>query len=274
MQKFIYYFLILLSAFNLYCLGGIQVYPKNVFLSNTIKSSNLTVTNDGDNKIEISVRLTYSILTTNEDGSVKIINDSIATDLNSCAMWIKTYPERFILDSKESQKIRIIANPTPGLNEGEYWARIILRVIPVRKLSDTNSVKKRTGIFFNQEVGFPIYYRNGKVNTGLNGFDFKVFSIDKEWFYSLKLERFGNAAFNGTQTLKIKNDGGVVVKTFPSVLVVFDTYFLKERINISDLPPGEYEFELTINSTRKDVDNKYLLSITPLRFTTKVFFNK
>jgi len=271
MLKQTFYILTLIILFSTISIGGgVTILPKQIFFDETQKMVPLTVRNENDIEVEISVRLVYSYITTNDTGKIDIIVDSSSTEITSAASWIRPYPLRFILGGLESQTVRLVASPPPDIPNGEYWARIMVRVIPRRIITDTSLSKIRGGLVMAQEVGVPIYYRKGKVSTGLETSNFVVQKINNEIVFSINLTRVGNAAFNGTRILRLRDQEGKIIASSSTSLVVFNNYVLKDRLKIKDVPPGKYTAELEINSKRKDTLSKFLIPAAPLQFSTNI----
>jgi hypothetical protein len=253
-------------------IGGVTVLPKHIFMDASHKMVPLSVRNTSDTEVEIYIRLIYGYITTDDTGKVILTVDSTATDSTSAVQWIKPYPVRFVLGGGESQTVRLLASPPPSLAAGEYWGRVMVTIYqrgtpPSQK--DKN--KMRGGMSFANEIGLPIYYRSGKVNTGLDPQNFSLQKIDNELRISLDLERSGNASFNGTRVIRIRDREGNTVRTLESEnLVVFNKYKLRETIKVSDLPAGGYNIEMEITSKRKDVSGNNLLSCSPIRLSGKI----
>ncbi|MBI5021189.1 MAG: hypothetical protein HZB59_07120 [Ignavibacteriales bacterium] len=268
--KYLGEILLLIIIFCSFMNGAVTVTPKQIFFDQTQRMIPVTVRNQDEAEIEIAVRIVYSYITTNDTGKIDLIVDSASTELTSAAQWIKPYPTRFVLGGLESQTIRLLATPPPDLPDGEYWARIMVRVIPRRVLTDTTKLKVKGGMMMAQELGLPIYYRKGKVHTGLEANNFTVSKMDSALIYSVNLFRTGNAAFNGSRTLRLKDREGNVVRSSMTTLVVFNTFVLKDRLKIKDLPAGRYTAEFEIVPKRRDILSKYLLSTMPIRFSSEV----
>lgn len=266
-DKYLFKFLFATLLFHSILLCGISVIPKQIYFDGTKKMIPITVRNLGDGEIEVSVRIVYSYITTNDTGKLDIFVDSASAEATSAAQWIKPYPLRFVLGGQEIQTIRIVASPPPELKDGEYWARIIIKETPRRQIQTAAQQNTfRGGMAIANEVGLPIYYRNGKVFTGLDARDFSISKNNDDVLYNVVLQRTGNAAFNGMQTIRIKDKDNKVVKSNSKNIVVFNTYVLRDKIKITDLLPGKYSAEVEILTKRRDVVAKNLIPATPVRF--------
>ena len=267
----IYFFIILLLHFPLQVYGSVTVSPKFIFMDSAHKMVPISVRNQGNIGVEINIQIVYSYIITDDSGKVLLIRDSTATDLTSAARWIKPYPLRFVLGPGEAQTIRLLATPPPDILDGEYWGRVMVVINPRGSTPSDKEKKSITGgIVFASEIGLPIYYRHGKIDTDLDCKNFALMKIDNEITVAIDLEKMGNAAFNGSRLIRIRNSEGNTVRTYDAVtLVVFSAYKIREKIKVSDLPVGSYTLELEINSKRKDISDKYLIPIPIKRFSVK-----
>ncbi|MBA4313304.1 MAG: hypothetical protein C0417_11820 [Chlorobiaceae bacterium] len=235
------------------------------------KTAPITVRNMDNSEVEVHIKIIFGYVTTDDTGKSIIVMDSISVDSNSSARWIRPYPVRFVLGGGESQTVRLVATPSPGLADGEYWCRVLITSYPRGITTSSKKTSTKGAMTFAYEIGLPIYFRHGKISTGLDQHDFSLKKIDNELEVHLDLERTGNASFNGSQMIRIRNKEGEVVRTVESEnLVVFNKYKLKEKVKVSDLPAGMYNIELEILSKRKDISAKYLLSSPPLRLSGKI----
>lgn len=251
---------------------GVTVLPKHIFMDASRKTAPLTVRNTGEGEVEIYIHLVYGYITTDDTGKVIMKVDSTASDSTSAVQWIKPYPVRFVLGGGESQTVRLLATPPPSLADGEYWCRVMVTIYQRgAPPSQNNKNTMRGGMSFANEIGLPLYYRKGKVVTGLDQQNFSLRKIDNELEIALDLERTGNASFNGARIIKIRDREGNVVRTIESDnLVVFNKYKMKEKILVSDLPAGLYTVEMEISSKRKDISGKFLISCSPVRLSGKL----
>jgi|ERR1041385_3002819 P pilus assembly chaperone PapD len=250
--------------------GGISVTPKKLFLDPSKKAVPVFVTNPGQDESEVWIDVKYGYVESDESGKGVVVMDSSSGNESSSALWVKPYPQRFILPPGESQTVRFVAFPPPGLQDGEYWARIIITGKP-RKAPASNSniaVKGKAGISFSSAVGIPLYYRKGKVSTALSASDVGVTLSDSAIHVAINLTRLGNAAFIGTQTIRVVTSGGKVVQSQASNIVVFKTFAVREIIGRRKFPPGKYTLEVDITGRKSEANEKSQIEVTPLRTST------
>jgi len=126
----IQYILIIFSLLLLPLLtlnAGIVVRPQYLFVDAPAKSGVLTISNSGEQTIEVTIDLKYGYHTTDDSANIVVVMpDQLQQDDRSMVNWIRAYPSRFILGPSESQGVRIFANPPSGMTPGEYWAKMIV----------------------------------------------------------------------------------------------------------------------------------------------------
>jgi len=166
-------YLLLIITFLLTWAGaarcGVNVGNKYLFLTKSMRSTPLTISNPANETVEVWLTAKFGYLVSSDSGQPLIFYDSSGTQPQSAAEWIEMFPKRFKLGPMESQVVRITATPPPGLADGEYWARIIIASQPTKPspiLMD--KTKRKGGIQLIEQIGVPFNYRQGNVATGLN----------------------------------------------------------------------------------------------------------
>lgn len=238
---------VLLSLLASLAHASVTVNPKFIFLDGSRRSVGVTVTNPGDQEVEVWIEAKYGYETSDDSGKILIHFDTLAVDEPSAATWIRVYPTRFVVGAGETQTVRIAVRPPGGTGEGEYWARILvtsrLRNISPLPLSGVQGATK-SGINLMTQLSLPFHYRVGKVTTGLQVTSMNTSISDTAILVSMQLAKVGNAAFWGSRVIKITNESGKVVSTVTKNLCVYKTLTLIDRINRTNLPSGTYNVDV------------------------------
>lgn len=122
---FIIWGLLLLSAANLG--AGVLVAPTIVVLDEKNKTGRLNLENPSDKPAEVTIGFGYGLPQSDSLGNVSItLRDSNISDPRSAMEWVKAFPRKVVLPPRGSQVVRVVARPPKDLEDGEYWARIVV----------------------------------------------------------------------------------------------------------------------------------------------------
>jgi hypothetical protein len=247
--------------------GSVVVRPPLIFIDSPKKTFPLEITNVTDKEVEVSVEIKYGY--TDIDDSNRIIirlPEVLKSDDRSSVDWTTAYPLKFLLSPKERRYIRLIVNPPMGLQDGEYWGRVIIISKPTTKsiVSKKISEKTQVGFEFRNQQSIPFLYRKGLVNTSVEIVKAPVIKQDGKFIiFQCGLERFGNSSFWGRMNFELINEKGKVVKRNPQHFVVYKKIDYAFKIDISDVPKGNYVLSTTAETVRTDDAAKYLIKTNP-----------
>jgi hypothetical protein len=251
--------------------AGIRTSPPILFYSSTQKSEHVSVSNPSDNTVEIWVDFKYGYTIINDTGKPEvIIPETLKEDDRSAAEWLRAYPSRFTLGPQESQTIRIVATPPPGLMQGEYWSRILFSSKDQRRPSSAVKGWQST-IEIISITSVPFHYRYMSATTGLRlKRPIEYARKDTNLVVTLGLERTGTAAYWGQVNCELYNSAGK--KAFGDIykLVVYKELEYAIRINNSLLPPGDYTLKLVAKTERTDVQSTKLIKSDPITWTLPI----
>lgn len=247
--------------------GNVTVRPPLIFIDSPKKTFPLEITNVTDKEIEVSVEIKYGY--TDIDDSNRIIirlPEVLKSDDRSLVDWTTSYPSKFLMSPKERRYIRLIVNSPPGLQDGEYWGRVLIISKPTTKsiVSKKISDKAQVGFEFHNQQSIPFHYRKGLVNTNIE--IVKIADIKREGkfiIFHCGLERFGNSSFWGRMNFELINERGKIVKKGPQHFVVYKKIEYAFKIDISDVPKGNYVLSATAETVRLDDAAKYIIKTNP-----------
>ncbi len=247
--------------------SGIVVRPQYLFIDAPSRSGVLTISNAGEQTIEVAIELKYGYHTTDDTGSIQIILPTeLQADDRSMVNWIRAYPSRFILGPSESQGIRIFANPPSGMPPGEYWAKMF--VTPHVSKTIEQKAKKGPAIEMITVVTVPLHYR---VKPAVSGVELQGIKEINHGGGMVKTQaefkRVGNSSFWGTLQCRVLNSSGRVVGTLDRKLVVYKDLKMNLEIPTDFSGGGPYTLELTAVTKRTDIRAELLISAEPKRWT-------
>ena len=193
----LFFFLILAVEIS----ANVLVAPTSVILSDKQRTGRMTVRNPTNKPVEIEIRFSYGLPVSDEHGNVKVVfQDSLVTDPHSALGWIKAFPKKMILDPNTSQTIRFLARPPKDIQDGEYWARIMVRSqegqtsIPIP--SSREGISTRLNMVM--QTAIVIKYRKGDLLSKIEVVGTEVMKTDSSVIAMIDMKNRGNVSYVGT----------------------------------------------------------------------------
>lgn len=248
--------------------AGVTVYPTFVFINAPARATSIVVTNNSSVASEIWIDFRYGYPVGDDSGNVFIkFFDTTDVGEQSAVQWIRAFPQRFVLEAQESQKIRVLLSPPPGLASREYWARLIIHSKDKETFSTTTTQRGqlRSGIKLLTNVDIPVHYRSGQASTGIILQNLETQVNGGTLFVLSDLARSGNASFWGMYKAVLRDQGGKVVLTKEQNIAVYQNLRYGIKIDVSKLRSGTYTLEIEISSQRRDIRREFLLTSEAVR---------
>ena len=192
----------------------------------------------------------------------------------SAAGWIQAFPKRMLLGPKERQTVRLLARPPARLQDGEYWARLIVAAkggaVPVSGVDTSSGIT--VGLNLEVRTVLPLQYRKGAVTTSARLSKLGASIEGDSVAVRMRLERQGTAAFIGTVRGTLSDSTGGTVATFSSPVAVY--YDIEPRFTAplpgGRLPPGRYLLRTEVAAERADLAPETILPARPVLDSVEV----
>lgn len=261
---------LLVLSISDHSLGGVNVNARFLFLDQSKRSIPLTVTNPGNDVIEVWLDVKFGYTISDDTGKPTIVYDTLGTPPSSAVPWVKLYPQRFRLEPMGSQVVRLSANPPPNISDGEYWARILIASQSAKRPT-SSAEKPKTGMIIVQRIGLPFHYRKGDVTTGLDVQNFGVELTDGAIKVNSDLTRKGNSSFWGVATFRLYDEQRRRLIDVTKDVVVYTTFNSVVSFSRKDIPAGTYTLEVEYRTDgRRDVRKTDLVQCTPIKLSRSV----
>jgi len=210
--------------FTLQLSAGVLVAPTSLILSDHKKTGRLTVQNPSDKPKEISIDFKFGMPISDSLGNVKIsLSDSTVTDDKSAVGWIRAFPRKIILAPNASQVIRFVAHPPKDLEDGEYWARVMVKSqegetnIPVPSEDD----KITTKLNMIMQTAIALKYRTGNLMSKLDVEYSKATLIDTTVSMLIDMVNHGNVSYIGVLQCRLVDADGKIISRDQIDLAVY-----------------------------------------------------
>ncbi|MBI1806039.1 MAG: molecular chaperone [Ignavibacteria bacterium] len=249
--------------------AGLVIRPVYVFIDGPLKSTVVTVRNDGDQPVEVTADVRYGYHVSDDTGRLVIVYpESLSSDDRSMKSWIRPYPQRFVIGPQESQGVRIFVTPPPGTPSGEYWGKMLFTPHP------TKSIRQKTkgpALEVITAMEIPLHYRLSPVSTGveLDNLADAVFS-NQVVQVKAHFKRIGNSSFWGRLRCRVLDHAGKSVGSLDRNLVVYKDFVVNVKIDVSATSSGPYTLEMVAETKRDDTAPKQLVHGESRRWTFPV----
>ncbi len=254
--------------------AGVDVYPLYLFLTLPSRTVSVSVTNPTETRQEAWVEFRYGYPVAGDSGKFAMhYVDSPYVNEPAAVTWMRAFPQRFVLGPKESQLVRVMISPPPGLAPGEYWARVVVSSFD-RELKNKAVVAPggnlQMHLQYISQIDIPLHYRVGHVTTGLTVNHVTASPLKGKLILGIGLNRTGTASYWGTMSLRLRNHDGQIVKSDDHQVAVYKDIDYPYSLDVSTVPAGTYSLEVSFATRRPGVQNEYLIKTDPVKYTQEI----
>ncbi|MDP1623560.1 MAG: hypothetical protein Q8M08_14610 [Bacteroidales bacterium] len=252
--KFFYLSIILVSM-ALPLGAQIALSPSFVFIDENNGVGNLFVSNKSDKVYEVTISFAFGYPGSDAEGNLVMnYDDSSAFATFALDSMIRAFPRIFILKGGEQRTVRLQVIPGERRKQGFFYTRMKVLAKP-QTAEVTQQVAEGIGtkINFNFEQVTAVFYRKGKVSTGLVVKGVDVLQVDTVMQLRPHLQRTGNAPYLGSMFAKLKDGKGSVIAETQSTTTAYFDVIRRMDLNITGVPAGKYRLELSFETRRNDM---------------------
>ena len=221
--------------------AGVLVAPTSLILSDHKKTGRLTVQNPSDKPKEVSIDFYVGMPVSDSLGNVTILlQDSAITDPRSAADWIKAFPRKVVLAPNASQVVRFVAHPPKDLEDGEYWARVVVRSqegeTSIPAASDNEKITTKLNMIMQTAIS--LKYRTGNLLSKLEVASAGAAMTDTTVNVLIDMVNRGNVSYIGVLQCRLIDADGKVISRDQIDLAVY-----RELIRNMKLPVVNGDFK-------------------------------
>ncbi len=233
----------------------IAIAPAFVFVDERSGVGNLFVSNNGQHPHEVAISFAFGYPGSDADGNlVMIYSDSAAYAQFALDPMIRAFPRNFVLQPGEQRTVRIQVIPGQQRKEGFFYTRI--KLLAKQQMPEiTQPVEEgiTTRIAFNFEQITAVFYRRGKVSTGLEVKRLDVNQADQTLELRAHLQPLGNAPYLGSMFARLIDGNGKVVAENQSTTTAYFDVVRRIDLSLAGVAPGKYTIELSFETRRNDM---------------------
>lgn len=251
--------------------SAVAVSPVALYIDDRTRTGTLTLFNPGSRAEEIEVDFAFGYPQSDEDGNVSVpLVETAPEGEPSAVEWLRAFPRRLVLEPGQRQVVRVVVQPPPGLAEGEYWGRVLIRSRGGQAPIEQRQGNVQMQIDVETVVVAALSYRNGVVSTGVTVTGASAERSDTTVVATVDVQRTGNAAFIGRLRAEVLDASGDVVGEGEEVLAVY--YDIRRRMSIP-VPAsarGPLRVRFLMDTDRDDLPPGAPLPVQPVRHVTDV----
>lgn len=251
---------------------AIVVAPTAVYLTDRRPAAAVTLYNPSEQPEEVEVGAIFGYPVTTDSGTVELFTGSDTDDPRSAAGWIQALPRRLVVPPGERRIVRLLGRPPADAPDGEYWARLVFNArgqqLPVGGVADSTDIS--VGVNLQVRTIIATSFRKGPVRTGIAVEDFDPRIEGDSLVVWPTLVRQGNAAFIGRLQAQLVGSAGAVTRAWEGQVAVYEDYARRWAWDVSDLPAGDYTFQMRLSTERDDIPPAHRLPSPPVVRTAQV----
>ncbi len=241
----------------------VVVAPTILFMSDQSRFGTFVVMNRSNTPQEIGVSFKFGFPESDSLGNITMnYNDSLMAQEHSCESWLRGFPQKFILNPGQQQVVRLLASPPAGIQDGEYWTRLITSSTPQAKTIDTVRSGITANITFVLQQVTTVIFKKGYVNTSVQIQGLVSEQDSTSMNLMADVARGGNSPFFGRMSAVVKDHAGNTVYTNQQVLAIYQNKMVvKFPVPLSDLRSGSYTADFKLESERTDIPGEDMIKI-------------
>lgn len=262
--------------FFLFChmalVGQIMLAPSFVFIDENSGVGNLYISNNGTEPQEVSITFKFGYPDSDSVGNLVMnYSDKEAYRQFGLDSVIRAFPRIFTLPGKSHRIVRIQVIPGKIRNDGFYYTRMkVLSKPQAPEMAMEPEEGLSASINLNFEQVTAVFYRRGKVNTGVVMQKLDISQNEKKLELRPHLQRTGNAPFFGTMAAQLRDDHSRVVAEAQNTTTAYFDVIRRMELDIGNIQPGDYTLELSFESRRNDIQAADLIQSPRVVHKTKV----
>lgn len=234
---------------------AVTVSPTALYLGPRNPSALLTLINTGTRPEEIELGFAFGYPTSDSLGTVRVdLVDTAAAGEPSLAAWLRAFPRRLVLEPGQRQLVRVTVVAPPGLADGEYWGRVLVKSRGGQPPIEQTQGQVKMSLSLETTFATAVFFQKGDVRTGIAVQAASAVRTRDAVQFTVDLARIGNAAFLGHVKAELLDATGQVRGTAEDVVAVYRT--LRRRLDIraeGALPAGPLTVRYVLDTERPDL---------------------
>lgn len=250
-------------------LRAVSVSPMSVFMSHTNRTGTITLYNPNPLPEEIEISFAFGYPQSDSAGDVTVpLSETAPAGEPSAVPWLRAFPRRLVLQPGQQQVVRILAQPPAGIDDGEYWSRVLVIATGGRPpVEQQVQPDVRVAISMRTIIVASLNYRKGRLTTGITMTNASAVRTANGLDVTLDMARQGEAAYLGRIRVELLDAGGAVVHEEEDIVSVYRT--LRRRFTIPDMA-NVARVRYTLDTERPELGQANIITAPTVSGTVEV----
>jgi hypothetical protein len=250
---------------------AVSVSPTALYIDSRTRTGVLTLYNPGTLPEEISIDFAFGYPRSDAEGRIRVdLLDDVPEGEPSAVEWMRAFPRRLVLQPGQRQVVRVMVQPPAGLENGEYWGRILVASRGGQPPIEQMQGEARMQLNVETVLVMAANYRHGEVGTGVEVQAASARQDGGQVMLQLDLARTGNAAMLGRVQADLLDAGGAVIGTIQEDVAVYRTMRRRLPIDVPAGASGPMTVRIRIVGERADLPSSSLLPFAPVTASVPV----
>jgi P pilus assembly chaperone PapD len=233
---------------------AVTVSPTALYLSARNPSALLTLINTSSRPEEIEISFGFGYPTSDSTGALQVrITDSAATGEPSATSWLRAFPRRLVLQPGQRQVVRVTVVAPPGLSDGEYWGRVLVKSRGGEPPIEQTQGQVHMQLSLETTFATAVFFQKGTMQTGVTATASAERVVDGVQF-SVDLNREGNAVYLGRVRAELFDASDRKLAEAEDVVAVYRG--IRRRFVLrgdAPLPTGPLKVRYVVDTDRPDL---------------------
>ncbi len=218
---------------------AVSVSPMSLFLDQATRSGRLTLANDGDRPAEVEIGFAFGYARSDSLGNVSVpLAEAAGPGEPTLIPYLRAFPRRLRLAPGQRGMVRILVTAPTGLEDGEYWARVLVAASGADAPVELKSERVSATLNIRSVVAVAANYRHGRVGTSLEVEGASAKATAGSVRLLLDLGRDGNAAWLGRVRAQVVDSAGRVMGSSAEDVAVYRPLRWGVTIPLDRAPEG------------------------------------
>jgi len=269
---FFYIVIVALLFFPSLLKAQVQLIPTTIVLDRSGVGT-VMVVNTSDEPREISISTEFSYNVSDSLGFSVDAEDYSELETYDISENLLIYPPRFVLGGGERRDIRVQHRMGPGMPDGGYFSRFIVKAEPMAQDAvqeeDPETISVQLNYVFVQDI--PLYHFYGDATTGIEIRNMTLVEPEDDpdsFILVFDMDKKGNAPYRGSVDIVIKDESGDVVVEENRQVGLFTDRKIGLRFNKEEFTAQEtYTADFTFQTKRTSSSPQDLVQAPDVKYS-------
>ena len=245
---------------------AVTVSPTALYISARNPSALLTLINSGNRPEEVEIGFGFGYAGFDTTGAIRVtVLDSAPAGEPAVTSWLRAFPRRLLLQPGQRQVVRITVVAPPGLSDGEYWGRVLVKSRGGEPPIEQAQGQVRMQLNVETTFATAVFFQKGDLTTAMTVRAAAARRVGDAVEFTIDLQREGSAAFLGRVDAEVFDAAGRKWAEIEDVTAVYRS--LRRRFVIrgtTPMPSGPLNVRYLVDTERPDLPSTGPIHAAPV----------